>query len=55
MQNLGEDISLERLEEALHAARAVTDRPSLIMVRTHIAQGAPHKQDTAQCPRQPAR
>jgi transketolase len=47
VQNLGEDLALDRLEEALHAARAVTDRPSLIVVRTHIAQGAPHKQDTA--------
>ena len=47
VQNLGEDIALERLEEALATAREVEDQPSMIIVRTHIAQGAPHKQDTA--------
>ncbi|HET9718653.1 MAG TPA: transketolase [Solirubrobacteraceae bacterium] len=47
VQNLGEEIALEHLEEALHNARTTTDRPSLIIVRTHIAQGSPHKQDTA--------
>src|SRR5205807_4954789 len=33
---------------ALAAARRVTDRPSLVIVRTHIAYGSPHKQDTAE-------
>jgi transketolase len=47
VQNLGEDIELDRLEGALRAAMEVEDRPSLIIVRTHIAQGSPHKQDTA--------
>ena len=47
VQNLGEDIALDRLEGALANAIAVEDRPSLIIVRTHIAQGSPHKQDTA--------
>ena len=47
VQNLGEEISLENLEDAVNQAKAVTDRPSLIIVRTHIAQGSPHKQDTA--------
>jgi len=47
VQNLGEEIGLDRLEAALEAAREVTDRPSLIIVRTHIATGSPHKQDTA--------
>jgi len=28
-------------------AKAVTDRPSLIIVESHIGYGAPHKQDTA--------
>jgi len=46
VQNLHEEIALERLEEALAEARAVTDKPSLIIVRTHIAPGAPNKQDT---------
>jgi transketolase len=47
VQNLGEDLALERLEQALADARAVEDRPSLIIVRSHIASGSPNKQDTA--------
>jgi transketolase len=46
VQNLGEDIGLDRLQQAVDAAQA-DERPSLIVVRTHIAPGAPHKQDTA--------
>jgi transketolase len=46
VQNLGEDIGLERIEEALHTAQDVADQPSLIVVRTHIAPGSPNKQDT---------
>lgn len=38
---------LDAIDAALSEARAQTDRPSLILVRTHIAQGAPTKQDTA--------
>jgi transketolase len=37
---------LEALDAALTAARRVPDRPSLVIVRTHIAYGSPHKQDT---------
>ncbi len=37
---------LAALEQALRAAAAVGDRPSLVMVRTHLGYGAPHKQDT---------
>ncbi len=47
VQDLHESIELENLEQALENAKTVTDRPSLIIVRTHIAQGAPNKQDTA--------
>jgi transketolase len=47
VQHLGEDLALDRLEQAARAAIEVTDRPSLIICRTHIAFGAPHKQDTA--------
>jgi transketolase len=46
VQNLGEDIALERIEAAIEAAQ-FDERPSLIVLRTHIAPGAPHKQDTA--------
>ena len=37
---------LEAIDAALQAARAETARPSLILVRTHIGYGSPHKQDT---------
>jgi transketolase len=37
---------LEGMAKALGAARAVTDRPTLICLRTHIGYGAPNKQDT---------
>ncbi len=47
VQDLEEEIALARLEAALENAIAVDDRPSLIVVRTHIAQGSPNKQDTA--------
>jgi transketolase len=47
VQNLHEDLGLDNLEEALANARAVTDRPSLIIVRSHIAIGSPNKHDTA--------
>ena len=46
VQDLGEDLGLDRLEEATNAAKAVEDRPSLVILRTHIAQGSPNKQDT---------
>jgi transketolase len=46
VQNLGEEIGLDRLEAALQTAQGVTDKPSLIVVRTHIAPGSPNKQDT---------
>jgi transketolase len=38
---------LEALDRALAEARRVADRPSLVIVRTHIGFGSPHKQDTA--------
>ncbi|GAB7545825.1 transketolase [Cupriavidus sp. 8B] len=37
---------LPSIEQALHAARAETRRPSLILVRTHLGYGSPNKQDT---------
>jgi transketolase len=47
VQNLGEDVELDSLQGALENAIAVEDKPSLIIVRTHIAQGSPNKHDTA--------
>ena len=47
VQDLEENIGLDNLEQALENAIAVEDKPSLIIVRTHIAQGSPNKHDTA--------
>jgi len=37
---------LAAIDAALQAARAETTRPSLILVRTHIGYGSPHKHDS---------
>src|SRR5450759_3936037 len=37
---------LDAIDRALRAAQAEGERPSLILVRTHIGYGSPHKQDT---------
>jgi transketolase len=47
VQDVGEDMSLDTLEEACRKAAEVTDRPSLVMVRSHIGYGAPNLQDTS--------
>jgi transketolase len=47
VQRLGEDLAVERLEQAAREAIEVPDRPSLIICRTHIAVGSPNKHDTA--------
>jgi transketolase len=46
VQDVGEDLSLDRLTGAAAAARDVVDRPSLVIVRSHIGYGSPHKQDS---------
>lgn len=38
---------LDRFEQALHVFHRTPDRPTLIIVDSHIAYGAPDKQDTA--------
>jgi transketolase len=38
---------LDGIEAAIRAAQEETERPSLIVCRTHIAYGSPNKQDTA--------
>jgi transketolase len=40
--------NLAAVEGALRAARAEADRPTLIVARTHLGFGSPHKQDTAE-------
>ena len=44
---VGEDLRLDSLEAAAREAMEEPDRPSLVVVRTHIAPGAPTKQDTS--------
>src|SRR5918995_573198 len=46
VQDVGEDLSVETLERATEDAKGVTDRPSLVIVRSHIGYGSPNKQDT---------
>jgi transketolase len=46
VQRLADGWTTDDLRAALDAAEAETERPSLIIVRTHIAIGAPHAQDT---------
>ncbi|MFL5780406.1 MAG: transketolase [Thermoleophilaceae bacterium] len=46
VQNLGETNDPDEIEQATRAAMDVEDRPSLILIRTHIGFGSPHKQDT---------
>jgi transketolase len=41
----GNDVEL--VDQAIARAKEVTDKPSLLMVRTHIAQGSPNKQDSS--------
>ena len=41
------------MDRALAQARDVHDRPTLIIVRTHIGYGSPHKQDTSQAHGEP--
>ena len=38
---------LEEIERVIDAARAESDHPTLVVVRTHIGYGSPKKQDTA--------
>jgi len=39
---------LDAVEKAIRQAQTISDRPSLISVRTNIAYGSPNKQDTAE-------
>ena len=53
VQNVGEDMSLDTLERAARTAMAEDDRPSLVIVRSHIGFGSPNKQDTAKAHGEP--
>src|ERR671925_363387 len=46
VERVADGNDLGALDAALAAARRVADRPSLVIVRTHIGYGSPHKQDS---------
>ncbi len=47
VQHVANGNDLVAIDVALRQAQAETERPSLIIVRTHIGYGSPNKQDTA--------
>ena len=48
VENLGDKGNdINAISTAFTNAKAVSDKPSLIILRTHIGYGSPHKQDTA--------
>ena len=46
IQSVADGNDLAAIDVALRAARGETQRPSLILVRTHIGYGSPDKQDS---------
>jgi transketolase len=46
VQHVEDGNNLEAIDAALKAAKAETDRPSIILVRTILGYGSPNKQDT---------
>jgi transketolase len=44
---VGDANDLDRLDRALETFKASSDRPTLVIVDSHIAYGSPHKQDTS--------
>jgi transketolase len=46
VEHIGDGNDLAALDRAIGAAKAQTAAPSLIVVRTHLGFGSPHKQDT---------
>ena len=51
VQRVSDANDRERIADAIAIARRIDDRPSLIIVESHIGYGAPHKQDTSGAPR----
>ena len=47
VQSVEDGNDLAAIDRAIVAALAVSDRPHLIRIRTHIGFGSPHKQDSA--------
>jgi transketolase len=48
VQHVADVNDLAALDRAIDAAKSETSRPSLIVVRSHIGYGSPHKHDTAE-------
>lgn len=46
VQHVDNGNDVEAIDRAITAARNETDRPSMILVRTHIGYGSPNKQDS---------
>jgi len=44
---VGDANNLSAIEGALQAAKTTNDRPTLVIVESHIGYGSPHRQDTA--------
>lgn len=53
VQHVADVNDLDALDAAIDAAKAETGRPSMIVCRTHIGYGSPHKQDTAKAHGEP--
>src|SRR5437773_5668237 len=47
VQRVSDANDRERIADAVAIAKRINDRPSLIIVESHIGYGAPHKQDTS--------
>jgi len=48
VQRVADANDLAAFDAAIRAAKAETGRPSLVIVRSHIGWGSPHKQDSAE-------
>jgi transketolase len=48
VQRIADGNDVDAIDAAITQAKGVTNRPSLIIVRTHIGWGSPKKQDTAE-------
>jgi len=46
VQSVEDGNDLDAIHQAIHQAKNETAKPSLILVKTHIGFGSPHKQDT---------
>ena len=53
VQRVNDVNDLDALDAAIERAKAETDRPSMIVLRTHIGFGSPNRQDTAKAHGEP--